>query len=186
MELGWRLYVRVLQFVCATLLAGIVGVTLVNVTMRYVFSSPLVWADESARLAFVVFTFLASGLAAAGGSHLAIDSLAQVLNNRGVSRRAIDFLPWLRRLIGVAFGGLLMIGGWGAATANMSQLSPALQIPMGWAYMALPIGGALIILGEIGDILFPTSRELVRVEGSEIEPVSAEPGVDTSDEGEQS
>jgi TRAP-type transport system small permease protein len=159
----WRGYLHALQWVCAALLTWIVGVTLVNVTMRYLFSSPIVWADESARLSFVVFTFLAAGLAAAGGSHLAIDSLERFAEARSVPG-GTRTLRWLRRVAGLCFGLLLIVGGWTAARNNMAQLSPALRFPMGWIYLALPAGGFLMILGQIGDARFPASRALARAE----------------------
>lgn len=164
MERVWRGYLRVMQWLCASLLLWIVSVTLVNVAMRYLFSSPIVWADEAARLSFVVFTFIAAGLAAAGGSHLAIDSLERLLETRSASPRLIRAASWLQWSAGLVFGVLLVVGGWTAVINNMAQLSPALRIPMGWVYAALPLGGVLIILGQFGDARFPRSRGLARAD----------------------
>lgn len=152
-ERVWRGYVRTLQLICAASLVWIVGVTLINVLMRYLLSRPIVWADESARLSFVVFTFLAAGLAAASNSHLAVDSLAVKL---GDSRAGV-ILRWVIGTATAAFAGLLIYSGVGVAANNMGQASPALQVPLGYVYGALPIGGVLILLGLLGDLRYPGS-----------------------------
>lgn len=145
----WRGFLLCQKVLAAVLLAGIVGITLINVSMRYVLSQPIVWADEVARLAFVVFSFLGAALAVATNAHLAIDTLVMRFPER--SHR------WLRlgvHVVATAFFALLFFGGLHQARINFGQVSPALRIPLGWVYLAVPVGAVLMFLNTLGAHLF--------------------------------
>lgn len=151
---AWEGYLFALRLVCASLLVWTVGVTLINVAMRYLVSQAIVWADESARLAFVVFTFLAAALAAASRSHLTIDSLTQRLAEPGQRVVAV-----LIALCTTAFCVILLVGGIQVAAANIGQASPALRIPLGWVYASLPLSAVLILISTAGAALFGPAQE---------------------------
>lgn len=161
LEGAWSVYLAGLRIVCASLMVWMVGVTLVNVVMRYLLSRPIAWADESARLAFIVFTFLAASLAAASGSHLVIDSLAVRLPAAG-QRLVRAFII----VATVAFCAILLIGGIPVARVNLAQASPALRVPLGWVYAAVPVSAVLILVSTAGAALFGSSE----ADGDDAEP----------------
>lgn len=67
-------------------------------------------------------------------------------------------LRWLTAAAAIAFSGLLIYGGYEVALNNMAQASPALRIPLGYVYAALPVGGSLILIGTLGNLRYPSSR----------------------------
>jgi TRAP-type C4-dicarboxylate transport system permease small subunit len=146
---AWRTFVVGQQVLAAALLVFVVGVTLVNVAMRYAVSRPIVWADEAARLGFVCFAFLGAALGVATHAHLAIDTLVERLPDRGarVVRGAAT-------VVAVGFFAVLVVGGWSQVGRNMGQASPALRVPLGYIYAAIPVGGVLALVNLLGVHLF--------------------------------
>lgn len=145
----WRGFVYLQATVTAIMFVWIIGVAFFNVLMRYLFSQSIVWADEAARLSFIAFAFLAAALAVASRSHLMIDAIVERMG------------PALRRVVVVATAisavslfGLLIFGGWRQAIANLGQASPALRLPLGWVYMAVPVSGVIMLLNLIGTRLY--------------------------------
>ena len=55
---------RMLEAMCSLLLAAMVGFTLYNVTMRYVFNNPPVWGDLLTVLSNIWLMFIALSLTA--------------------------------------------------------------------------------------------------------------------------
>ena len=159
---AWRAYVRVLQVVCATLLVSIVAVTLANVLSRYFLAQPIVWTDEVARMTFVVFTFLAMGLAGATNRHLSVDTFMHRLGPRG--KKIIDALVLVAT---VAFALFLMYGGYRAAVGAIGQATPALRLPRWWINASVPIGGLLLLISTLGSARYGT--ELAELEGDRVE-----------------
>lgn len=135
--------------VTGALFVWIVGVTFVNVSMRYVFTRSIVWADEAARLSFIVFSFLGAAVAVAARSHLAIPAFVERLPNK--ARTAVVVAS---AMAAIALFGLLVIGGWRQASVNLAQASPALRIPIGYVYMAIPISGLIMLMNLVGTWLY--------------------------------
>ena len=60
---------RMLEAMCSLLLAAMVGFTLYNVTMRYVFNNPPVWGDLLTVLSNIWLMFIALSLTARDNEH---------------------------------------------------------------------------------------------------------------------
>src|SRR5512136_2191080 len=56
-----------------------------NVVLRYVFNSPIQWAEEFSRYAFIWVVFMGAAVCTKRTRHIAIDSLVQVLPARARS-----------------------------------------------------------------------------------------------------
>ena len=62
---------RILEAMCSIFLAAMVGFTLYNVTMRYVFNNPPVWGDLLTVLSNIWLMFIALSLTARDNEHVA-------------------------------------------------------------------------------------------------------------------
>lgn len=115
----------------------------VNVVMRYVFLAPIFWAEELARYLMVWLIFLGAGEVAGGEGHISVDALI-----RSLSPRAKALLSCLSSLISLSFCIVLTYYGWRHAmrVRLSAQVTAALDLPMWWAYMAIPVGSALMAL----------------------------------------
>ena len=73
---------RMLEAMCSLFLAAMVGFTIYNVTMRYVFNNPPVWGDLLTVLSNIWLMFIALSLTARDNEHIALNLIYEKLPNR--------------------------------------------------------------------------------------------------------
>jgi len=124
-------------------LATIVFLVFLQVVMRYFFQKSLTWSEEVSRFLFLWMVWLGAGYAAKRRAHLKIEAFLSKLSPD--NRRKVDLLSLT---IWILFCVFLVVKG-GQLTFLLfkrHQLSPVLEIPMAWAYMAVPVGSGLMLL----------------------------------------
>lgn len=122
-----------LLLVVATLV--MVTSILLQVFFRYVMNSPLYWSEEIARYAFVWLVFIGAAIASKRGTHIGVDYFVMHL-----PELPKKFLAIFVNLLVLAFIAYVIYMSMGVIKSNMTQLSPAIRIPMGYVFMAIPIG----------------------------------------------
>jgi TRAP-type transport system small permease protein len=157
---------RVLRFPLAyfeELVAGCLFVlmslaTLANVIARYFFNSPIEWAEEFSRYAFIWVVFLGAAYCSKSGRHIVIDGLALSLPGRlrAYLRVVVDLLT-------LALMGVLVYYGW-ILTVFTTQPTSTLYVPMSVVYVVVPLSALLIMIRSVGPFVDHV-REAVR--GSE-------------------
>jgi C4-dicarboxylate transporter DctQ subunit len=126
-----------------------VAITFIGTALRYLPGLPaLYWAEEAARYLNIWVVFLASGIAIERSSHLGVDLFVRALPGRGERLVAAAAL-----LLVMGFELLLIVYGAKMVEANMAQLSSALEIPMGWPFLAIPVGGLLMLVATLRRLL---------------------------------
>ena len=70
---------RVLEAMCSLFLAMMVGFTIYNVVMRYVFANPPVWGDLLTVLSNIWLMFIALSLTARDNEHIALNLIYEKL-----------------------------------------------------------------------------------------------------------
>ncbi len=151
------------RFVCAGLLAASCTLVFANVVLRYGFGQSLAWAEEASRYMMIWLAFLGAGLALREGAHIAVETLPDALPHalaRIVRAAAI--------LLVAAFLALILWLGWQYAEFAMMQRTPVLRLPVGYIYMAIPIGMALMLVH-----LLLLARRYVTAERTEEEKIKA-------------
>jgi TRAP-type C4-dicarboxylate transport system permease small subunit len=140
-----------LRVVTNLALVSLVVVVLAAVAVRYfgVFPGSLHWATEYSRFGIVWIVMLGSAVALDHGAHVAIDLTEHLPPTPRSIVRRIGFL------LGLLFLAVLAWQGFRLSGATMRQLSPALRIPVGYAYLALPVGAAIMTVQSVLFALFP-------------------------------
>mgnify|MGYP001093294742 CR=1 FL=1 len=117
-----------------------------QVVFRYVFNSPLAWAEEMARYLQVWIVVLAAASAIRSGSHISVDYATHNLSSRykNFLNIIITFLTILFLCIVTAYGLKLFFHIY-----HSTQLSPAMQIPMSVVYISIPVGGFFMLIEAI-------------------------------------
>jgi len=117
------------------------GIIFVQVILRYVFHSPFSWAEELARYLLIWITCLGSAYAIRDGMHISISYLQSKLKGSAqtVVRMVIYVLTLGFFIYCIKEGMLFSLAQW-------TQLSTAMQIPMTFPYIAIPIGFAIMFL----------------------------------------
>lgn len=147
-----RIADRALEAVCVALLVGALCVAFMQVVLRYVFDAALPWPEEIANWCFGWAVMLGMALATGRGAHIAIDLLARALPP-GLRRWHAGFV----NVVMVAASVALLVHG-ATYVGKVYQFSPALQWPMSWFFVAVPVGAALNIVF----IAWPRSGERLR------------------------
>ncbi len=73
---------RILEAMCSLFLALMVGFTIYNVVMRYVFANPPVWGDLLTVLSNIWLMFIALSLTARDNEHIALNLIYEKLPSR--------------------------------------------------------------------------------------------------------
>lgn len=140
-----RVAARTLTGIEIVLLVGALSASVIflvaDIFLRVVANIALPWAAEATRYAIVWLVFIGGSRAALVGAHITIDALPEFLPSRAalavtriglvVSSLSCAVLAWFS--IGLVMKMMMF-----------RQLSPSLEIPMWWIYLALPIGFALM------------------------------------------
>ncbi len=128
-------FMRPVEFVCAILLLVIVGVLLLGVTSRYVFSLPVVWIDEVASISFLWLAMLGAAIAIDRNEHLKLTLFIGMM-----PERLREFVNAFAMLIVAAFLAGLIYPAIDYAIEESYVTSAALNIPNSWRTSALPAG----------------------------------------------
>ena len=131
----------VLDALLGALLALITAALIWQIFGRYVIGRAPGWSEEVARMAIVWLTMLGTAACLRGGGHIAVTVLVYAVGPR--TRAA---LLWARDACILGAAGVLAWSGARYAMLNHSQDSPALEIPMSFAYSSLAVGAVLLAL----------------------------------------
>jgi len=129
-------------------LALVIICTFLQVLMRYVLPGSLTWTEEGARYAFIWTSMMGASLASRHCSNASIDFLESLFKGK---TRIVHFV--ILHICILAIAVLIFPYGLKMVSQMMMRSSSALGIPMGFVYLAIPIGCLGIIVQEIYNIL---------------------------------
>lgn len=136
---------------------------LAQVLFRYVVNRPLSWTEELARFSFVWIVFLGAALGVRYASHLGVDVLLNSLNER-IRTAVVTFTQGLVLLMLLA----LIRESLQVSLFNMAQISPALELPMGIPYLALPVGFFLMFVYTAASVVAGAAELLGMAPGPQV------------------
>jgi TRAP-type C4-dicarboxylate transport system permease small subunit len=142
---------RVLGTFVIFLMAILVINVLWQVASRYLVGHPSSFTDELAGFLLIWVGLLGSAYITGKKQHLAIDILHNKLSPTAKKRvdRLISLLVALFALVVLVIGGSNLV----YITLHLSQISSALQIPIGYVYFVLPLSGIFIMYYSVDDII---------------------------------
>lgn len=150
-----RLFHRFLQWALFLITGTMTAVVLLGVLFRYVLKAPLPWSEELARYLMIWGASLGASIAYREGSHIAVTVLVDKAG--GPVGKA---LTRVAQILVLGFMAILTSQGFLLASKLTGQTSPAMEIPMAWPYLAIPVG-CLFILFEALVMVFLTRRPRV-------------------------
>jgi TRAP-type transport system small permease protein len=111
-----------------------------QVLFRYVFNSPSPWTEEAARYLFIWISLVGAAFGVGQGSHFGFDLLVQKLP-AGVQRASG---AWVVPACMSILVFVLVYHGFRMLRIVSFQVTPALQMPMRYVYLSLPVAGILM------------------------------------------
>jgi len=136
-----RLLWNLPEFICIVVLAGITAIIGGAVTSRYLFFFAFTWAEELVRFLFIWLAFIGGALAVKHARHFRL-----TLVRDAVPPAFGHILDLFGHVCFIALGAILLIYGAEIVRLTMEQTSPGLELPQGLVYVAMPLGGAMMIL----------------------------------------
>jgi TRAP-type C4-dicarboxylate transport system permease small subunit len=130
---------RILSTAIGAGLLTIFALNMYQVGGRYLFGVGAVWIPDITRFLFIWMVFLGTALMHLRQKHLVIDYVQLRLPAR--LRRTSEALIAGAML---ALAGLLIVAGWRIAMIRMDIPYTGWEIPTGYAYLAVPVCGALV------------------------------------------
>ena len=140
--------------------AAMCVVVLLQVFFRFVIYVPFPWSEELARYLMIWLGMVGSFVALRKGRHIGVTVLIERL-----PAKVYTVLAPVLQVVMIVFLVTLAKEGMSLALFNAAQKSPAMQIPMVYPYLAVPVGAALMIVELCAGILdefFPTDAGIER------------------------
>ncbi|MFK7845791.1 MAG: TRAP transporter small permease [Rhodothermales bacterium] len=133
---------KALSGILVVLMSLLVIDVLWQVFSRYVLNDPSSFTEELARFLLMWVGLLGASYAAGRKMHLAVDILPNKLEGKRKSYLNLFILVCtvLFALTVMVFGGIRLV----TITLFLGQTAAALQMPLGYVYLILPISGLLI------------------------------------------
>ena len=151
---AYRISILVLAWGAGSLLIAITFLVLLAAGVRYLGISPgsLHWVSELTRFAVIWLVMLGAAVAHDQGAHVAIEV------SRRIPVRVRRPMEIAGAAVGVAFLAVLLVYGIELSARTMQQTTPALKIPVGFAYLALPAGAFIMLVQSLLFAISPAYR----------------------------
>jgi len=148
--LGKKIWDHFEEYLLVWSLMFSVALVFFQIVMRYVFNHSLSWTEELARYLFVWQVWLGASFAVKKRAHLKITMLLDSLH--GLPKKVVYFislLVWLGISFFLAYSG----GKLTLIILQQGQVSPAMRMPMAFAYASVPVGCLLMCVRLVEQIV---------------------------------
>jgi TRAP-type C4-dicarboxylate transport system permease small subunit len=147
----YKKFNRTLEIVLIVLSCVLVIDVLWQVFSRYILNSPSSFTDELAGYLLIWVSLLGAAYVAGKKEHLAIDLLLQ---KSSPARQKVLSIIIHSVILGFSATVLLIGGAWLVYTRfYLDVKSAALQVPLGYVYIVLPLSGLIIIFYSIHHLI---------------------------------
>lgn len=152
MDRIYRIINTVIEKMLIVIFALLVIDVLWQVFARYVLNTSFSFTEEFARFALIWLSILGAAYLSGKREHLSMDFLLKKLSTAQMIKRMkiIEALMFLFALVVMVIGG----GNLVYTTLYLGQVSPAMNVPLGFVYSIVPISGLLMMFYAIYNIYF--------------------------------
>ena len=139
---------RLSETVCCGFLMAMTIIVVLQVVCRYLLGTALTWSEEFARYGLVWITFLGAGIALKRRAHMGLQAIVGFFSPR------VQYAVQVFAIISViGFLVIAAVKGIELALFNMKQHSPAMGLPMGLVYLAIPSGCLVMLVHALDQVL---------------------------------
>lgn len=136
-----ELLCRLLEILCNVMLAVMTAVIAGLVISRNLLGFSPPWSEEITRYLLVWLTMMGAAVLLWRDDHIRLDLL-----NQRFSAKVQHAVAFALRLLILGFLVILAQQGWSAALARSATRAPASGLNLFWPYLALPAGGAIMVV----------------------------------------
>lgn len=137
----YRILSRVVETAVIAISSVIVGIVVIEVGLRYLFSSSLIFTEELARYLMVWIVFLGSAIAVRDGAHIRISML--------LNRLPSNVQKWatiVAEVLTLVFLSVVVVEGVRILPKQLTQIPVTFDVPLFYFYLAIPMGSLLMMI----------------------------------------
>lgn len=138
----------VVQLLTGVAFVSVFSVNLMRIVLRNVLGMTWFWIDGFSRLAFIWMVFLGTTALYAANDHLVMDFLLDRM--RPAARRVLQLAT---DLVFFGFTLVLVYYGYLVFVARLGIPYTYWNVPTGYAYLAVPVNGALMCLYSLRNVV---------------------------------
>lgn len=135
---------QVIDAVSSSLIWLVLFTIMLQVIFRYVIHKPLIWTEELSRYMLIWLVFSGAILLAKDGEHVRVDFF-------------VNFMPvWLQTFLSLVVNLVigfsliaLLIGSWGPLQDFTYLKSPAMQMPLIFVFIIVPVSSFFMLIHYI-------------------------------------
>ena len=143
-----NLFQWVTEYALFLLVAGMVAIVFAQVIFRFVLRASLPWSEEAARYIMAWISMLGAGIGIRRKGHIGVEAVVMLLP--AAFKKAVAALA-----ASIASGFFLGVVVYGVNICRVvsAQESPAMEISMAIPYASLVVGGFLMLLYSLEELL---------------------------------
>jgi len=146
---------------------GIMSILVIwQVAARFIFSSPLSWTEEVARYLMIWLTFFGGSIGVRRGAHVGVEIALRLLP-KGYKKIG----QMIGHIMGLIFILIIIIFGFKVVRMQilMGQTSPAIGIPIWWAYLGVPVGSIFMFIRMLQNTWDTFTADEINFDSCEVE-----------------
>ena len=130
-------------YLCVAMLIIMSIVVFIQVICRFILKSSLPWSEELCRYLLVWVSFRGGAYGVKTGAHLGVEAVTLIMPEK--MRKIVEILMLI---LGIALCCVILRYGIDIVKTQFKriQYSPAMHVPMAYAYLAIPVGMVFFIL----------------------------------------
>jgi len=146
-----KLIDKILEIFLISILSILVLDVLWQVASRYLLADPSKFTDEIAGFLLIWVSLFGAAYVSGKNQHLAINILANKLHGqkRKILQAAIHTIIFLFVVFVFLIGGIWLV----YTRFHLGQISPALELPLGYVYLLLPLSGFFILYYSVDNAM---------------------------------
>jgi C4-dicarboxylate transporter DctQ subunit len=132
-----KIWTFIEEHIIAILLMIMTSITFWGVITRFILNDASPWAEEAARYLSIWAAFIGASLGVKKGAHIGVEAFVMIL-----PVKIKQYIEIIINIICIGFCSAVAYIGYDYLFKLLAtgQLSPAMRIPIVWAYAAVPIG----------------------------------------------
>ncbi|KAI4442112.1 TRAP transporter small permease [Schaedlerella arabinosiphila] len=139
---------KVLKAVLCAVLLGMVVILMAHIFFRYVLNNSLSWSEELLKILLVWFGMLSVSVLAARREHVAI-----VIFKERMSPKIAGLMTKITQILTVVICFVVIVVGVQYVISAGYRPTPALRLPYGYAYAAVPVSFVFVLLYEFRNLM---------------------------------
>jgi TRAP-type C4-dicarboxylate transport system permease small subunit len=133
-----------LEWFAGILFLALFFLNMLRIFLRYFLGVAWLWEPDFSRLLFIWIVFIGATVLYVGKGHLVVDYYLSRLQPKNRER-----MHFMINLMTVIFLAVLVLKGIEVTKVRMRIPFDTWDLPTGYAYMAVPICGAIMIIGTL-------------------------------------